>query len=96
MIKRTEAALVVGLILSAFAVSASGQSSDQGRRPPVLRSTSPVPDNQDQAGQYKQRHRHCAMKSLHSELQVSRRLAFNLTSVIRIGAMRFTSAGIAS
>jgi VWFA-related protein len=50
MIKRTEAALVVGLILSAFAVSASGQSSDQGRRPPVLRSTTPVPDNQDQAG----------------------------------------------
>src|SRR6185369_15334009 len=47
MIKHTEAALVVGLILSAFAVSASGQSSDQGRRPPVLRSTT-VPDNQDQ------------------------------------------------
>ena len=48
MIKHTEAALVVGLILGAFAVSASGQSSDQGRRPPVLRSTATVPDNQDQ------------------------------------------------
>jgi VWFA-related protein len=48
MIKHTEAALVVGLVLSAFAVSASGQSSDQGRRPPVLRSTATVPDNQDQ------------------------------------------------
>jgi Ca-activated chloride channel homolog len=48
MIRRTEAAFVIGLILIAFAVSASGQSSDQGRRPPVLRSTA-APDKQDQS-----------------------------------------------
>jgi len=46
---RREAAFVIGLLLIAFAVSASGQSSDQGRRPPVLRSTTAVPDNQDQS-----------------------------------------------
>ncbi|HEX3231347.1 MAG TPA: VWA domain-containing protein, partial [Pyrinomonadaceae bacterium] len=46
---RREAAFVIGLLLIAFAVSASGQSSDQGRRPPVLRSTNAVPDNQDQS-----------------------------------------------
>ena len=45
---RREAAFITGLILIAFAVSASGQSSDQGRRPPVLRSTTTVPDSQDQ------------------------------------------------
>ena len=45
---RREAAFVTGLILIVFAVSASGQSSDQGRRPPVLRSTTTVPDGQDQ------------------------------------------------
>lgn len=48
MIRRTEAAFVLGLILIAFAVSASGQSSDQGRRPPVLRSTAVPPESQDQ------------------------------------------------
>lgn len=46
---RREAAFVIGVLLIAFAVSASGQSSDQGRRPPVLRSTTAVPDNQDQS-----------------------------------------------
>ena len=46
---RREAAFVIGLLLIAFAVSASGQSSDQGRRPPVLRSTTAVPDNQEQS-----------------------------------------------
>jgi VWFA-related protein len=45
---RREAAFITGLILIAFAVSASGQSSEQGRRPPVLRSTTTVPDSQDQ------------------------------------------------
>lgn len=49
MIRRTEAAFVIGLILMVFAVSASAQSSDQGRRPPVLRSTSAVPENQNQS-----------------------------------------------
>jgi len=50
MITRTQAAFVIGLILIAFTVSASGQSSDQGRRPPVLRPTTEVPDKQDQSG----------------------------------------------
>jgi hypothetical protein len=35
------------------------------------------------------------MKTLHSVLQIARRLALNLTSVIGIGAIGFISAGIA-
>jgi Ca-activated chloride channel family protein len=49
MIRHTESAFVIGFILIAFAVSAGGQSSDQGRRPPVLRSTNGVPDKQNQS-----------------------------------------------
>ena len=49
MIRRTEASLVIGLILSVCALSVSGQSPDPGRRPPVLRSTTPLPDNQEQS-----------------------------------------------
>lgn len=48
MIRRTQAAFVVGFILIVFTVSASGQSSDQGRRPPVLRSNPAVSENPDQ------------------------------------------------
>src|SRR5512138_2001690 len=49
MIRRTEASLVIGLILIVCARSVSGQSSDPGRRPPVLRSTSTLPENQEQS-----------------------------------------------
>ncbi len=47
MIRRTEV-FVVGLILILCALSVSGQSTDPGRRPPVLRSTTAVPENRDQ------------------------------------------------
>ena len=49
MIRRTEASLVIGLILSVCALSVSGQSPDPGRRPPVLRSTNRLPENQEQS-----------------------------------------------
>jgi Ca-activated chloride channel family protein len=48
MSRRTEAAFVIGLMVSAFAVSARGQSPDQGRRPPVLRSTTSPGDSRDE------------------------------------------------
>src|SRR5438046_901707 len=48
MIRRTAAAFVIGLILFAYAVSVSGQSTDPGRKPPVLRSTAALPENQEQ------------------------------------------------
>jgi Ca-activated chloride channel family protein len=49
MIRRPESAFAIGLILIACALSVSGQSSDPGRKPPVLRSTTAVPENQDQS-----------------------------------------------
>ena len=49
MIRRTGTAFVIGSILIVIAVSASGQSSDQGRKPPVLRSNTAVPENRDQS-----------------------------------------------
>lgn len=49
MIRRTQAIVVIGLIVIVCALSVSGQSSDPGRRPPVLRSTTAVPENQDQS-----------------------------------------------
>jgi len=49
MIRRTEVPFVIGLILIVCAMSVSGQSSDPGRKPPVLRSTTAPPENQDQS-----------------------------------------------
>src|SRR4030095_211836 len=49
MIRRTAVPFVIGLILIVCAVSVSGQSSDPGRKPPVLRSTTAPPENQSSA-----------------------------------------------
>lgn len=49
MIRRTEVSLVIGLFLIAYAVSVSGQSLEPSRKPPVLRSTATLPQDQDQS-----------------------------------------------
>jgi Ca-activated chloride channel homolog len=49
MIRRTAVPFVIGLMLIVCAVSVTGQSSDPGRKPPVLRSTTAPPENQASA-----------------------------------------------
>src|SRR4051812_7381173 len=49
MIRRTHVSFLIAVILCVCAVSAGGQTPDPARRPPVLRSTSIVPDNPEQS-----------------------------------------------
>jgi Ca-activated chloride channel homolog len=49
MTRLTEASFVIGLMVIVSALSASGQSLDPGRKPPVLRSTSTLPETQEQS-----------------------------------------------
>lgn len=45
--RRTNASLIVALLLTVCAAAANAQSPDPNRRPPVLRSTSVVPENKE-------------------------------------------------